>query len=233
MRFFRKIIQKTGFDIHRYQKQADFWQYLNSLNIKTILDIGANVGQFAKEAREKIPEVMIYSFEPLKEIYQKLNKEFKTDKRFQSFNFALGDKTEKIIMNKSSYSPSSSILSMSDNHKRLFPHTKEHTEEIIYVKRLDDMSINIKLDREILIKIDVQGFENKVIDGGVNTFKISKVILIENSFIELYKDQATFDKTYQKLKSLDFVYNGSLQQKVNKETGEIISQDSIFLKQEL
>jgi len=201
--------------------------WIKNQNIKTVLDIGANVGQFVKEIRERLSEAQIYSFEPLKECFEKL---LKID-GLKAFNFALGDKEGVVEMNKSRYSPSSSLLQMSDAHKTLFPHTKEHSPEKIEVKRLDDIKLNLK--PEILIKVDVQGFEGKVIEGGAETFKKAKVILIENSFVELYQDQPLFDKIYQKLKSLGFEYQSSKEQKINKHTGEVISEDSIFVRRGL
>lgn len=226
----RKFIQKTGFDLHRYRPGPDKLSYLCLFNLRTVLDIGANVGQFAKEIREKLPEAKIYSFEPIKECFDKLNENMKKDKNFEAFNFALGDKNEKLEMHKSFYTPSSSILEMAEAHKKLFPHTKENKLEQIEVKRLDNIASSLSLGKEILIKVDVQGFEDKVIEGGKETFKKARVILIENSFVELYKGQPLFDDIYEKLKSLGFVYKGSLQEKLDQKTGQIIFEDSLFIK---
>ncbi len=227
---FRKIIQKTGFDLHRYKPKPDKLAWLKDKDIKTVLDIGANTGQFASEIRAILPNAQIYSFEPIRECFEELSSRGDSSGKFKTFNFALGDKNGEMPINKSAYSPSSSILWMSDVHKELFPHTKEHTQEKIEVKQLDGIIPNLNLEREILIKVDVQGFEDKVIIGGVETFKLAKVVLIENSFVELYEDQPLFDNIYEKLKELGFEYRGSLQQKLNKETGEIISEDSIFVR---
>lgn len=200
------------------------------MNVKTVLDIGANVGQFAKEIRSSLPESQIYSFEPLKECFTVLAKEFEADTKFKAFNYALGEKANQTIIHKSAYSPSSSILNMSLTHKELFPHTKEHTTEKIEIKRLDDITDSLGLEKEILIKVDVQGFEDKVIAGGEQTFKKARAVIIETSFTELYENQPSFDSIYEKLKSLGFKYSGSLQQKLDKHTGAIISEDSMFLR---
>lgn len=230
MHHLRKIIHKTGFDLHRYRPAADKLSCLHNLNIKSVLDIGANTGQFAKEIRGVLPEAQIYSFEPLKECFEKLNENMKTDKKFRSFNFALGEKEEKIEMHKSAYTPSSSILEMAEAHKTMFPHTKEHQSEKIEVKTLDGLSPSLNLQKEILIKVDVQGFEDKVIAGGRETFKKARAVIIENSFVELYKGQPLFDDIYEKLKELGFSYRGSLEEKVDRATGKIISEDSLFVK---
>lgn len=226
----RKIIQKTGFDFHRYRSQPDRTRLWKDLNIKTVLDIGANTGQFAKQIREQIPEAQIYSFEPLKDCFEILQKTFKKDSRFKAFNFALGEKEEELEIHKSEYSPSSSLLKMNEIHKKLFPHTKQHTEEKILVKRLDDISEEFVLKKEILIKVDVQGFEEKVILGGEKTFAIAKAVIMEVSFVELYENQPSFDIIYKKLKTLDFTYAGSLERKIDKHTAGIISEDSLFVK---
>lgn len=224
----RKIIQKTGFDLHRYQKRAQKNDYLKELDIKTVLDIGANVGQFAKEIRGVLPKAKIYSFEPILECYQKLNQNFSEDNNFQSYKIALGEKNEQLSMHKNEYLPSSSILQLSKNHTDLFPHTEKTTLEKIEIKRLDDL--NLDLEKEILIKIDAQGYEDKIISGGEKTFSSAKALIIETSFVELYKGQPLFDDIYNQVRKLGFNYKGSLQEKINKLTGEIISEDSIFVK---
>jgi FkbM family methyltransferase len=230
MHTIRKFIQRFGLDIHIYRPGPDRFSYLQTFDIQTVLDIGANVGQFAKEIRQLLPAAKIYSFEPIKECFEQLNENMKGDRNFKSFNFALGDKNEKAAINKSSYTPSSSILEMTDAHKTFFPHTKENKPEQIEVKRLDDIIRSTSLEKKILIKVDVQGLEDKVIAGGMETFKKAGVVLIENSFVELYKGQPLFDDIYEKMKYLGFVYGGNLQEKLDKKTGRIISEDSLFIK---
>lgn len=226
----RKIIQKTGFDLHRYRPAPDKLSYLRLFDLKTVLDIGANTGQFATEIRKRLPEAQIYSFEPLKSCFEALGASQAKDPQFRAFNYALGNTNEEIDMHKSAYSPSSSILQMSQVHKDLFPHTKESTSEKIQIRRLDEIAKGLDLEKEILIKVDVQGFEDKVIEGGRETIKKAKIVLIENSFVELYKGQSLFDDIYEKLKSLGFNYRGSLQEKVDQKNGQIISEDSLFVK---
>ena len=227
----KKITRFFGIELKKYKPKPNYFDFIKSLNIKTIIDIGANTGQFAKEIRTKLPNAKIYSFEPLKEVFDNLNENFARDTKFKALNMALGDKKQEVEINKSSYLPSSSILEMTDVHKTLFPHTKDHTKELAKIDRLDDVVRDLKIEKEILIKVDVQGFEDKVINGGIQTFQKARIIIIETSFKNLYFGQPTFETLYQKLKFLDFSYFGSLQQKINSKTGEIISEDSIFLKQ--
>ncbi|MEI6843441.1 MAG: FkbM family methyltransferase [bacterium] len=229
----RKIIQKTGFDVLKFRPKPNPLEWLKDKQIKTVLDVGANVGQFAKEIREFLPETKIISFEPLSDCFHKLTENMKDDNSFKAFNFALGEKDEVTTIHHSDYSPSSSILHMAHNHKSLFPHTKESRPEQITIKKLDDLDLitTEKLEQHILLKIDTQGFEDKVLKGAEKFLEHVTYIIIETSYIELYEKQPLFADIYSILTHKEFIYKGGLQQKMNGKTGQIISEDSLFVKE--
>lgn len=229
MHILRKLLRRTGIDLHKYTNQPDKLDWLKSFNIKTVIDVGANTGQFKREIREKLPCSYIYSFEPLRECYDKLKKEERTDKMFKAFNFALGDSNTTSVINKSSYTLSSSLLPMSNIHKEAFPHTKDSTPETIEVRRMDDALKDINMDMEILIKIDTQGYEDRVIRGGKDTLAKARVLIVENSFVPLYENQTLFGNIYSALTELGFTYHGALHQKIGK-NGEILFEDSLFVR---
>jgi len=226
----RKPINLLGLDIKKFRPEVDYLKFLEKYDIKTVLDIGAHVGQFAKEIRGKLPQAKLYSFEPLKDCYQELLRNMSRDKNFEACNFALGDKEGKQKINRSVSSPSSSLLTMVNLHEEMYPHTKGGSKEEIEVKRLDDIFKISDLEKEILVKIDVQGYEDRVIKGGANIISQARIVLMENSFLELYKGQALFDDIYEMMKRLGFRYQGRIHQRLNPMTGEILYEDSIFIK---
>ncbi|PIR38181.1 MAG: hypothetical protein COV34_01005 [Candidatus Zambryskibacteria bacterium CG10_big_fil_rev_8_21_14_0_10_42_12] len=225
----RKIVQKFGLDIHRYRHVPQKLNWLTKFDIKTIIDVGANTGQFAHEIRSFFKEAHIYSFEPLAECFNELKKREEQDSKFTAYHMALGDSNKKDVIHKSSYTLSSSMLSMSEKHKTSFPHTKDSTPEEITVTRMDDICKDIELVKRVLIKIDTQGFEDKVIAGGINTISQAKALIVENSFVPLYEGQKLFPDIYESLYKIGFTYRGALHQKVAKD-GEILFEDSIFVK---
>jgi FkbM family methyltransferase len=230
----RKILRAiSGYDVHRYYAMPDRLAWLPSAGIRTVFDIGANVGQFAAEIRYQLPDAQIYSFEPLSDCHQTLAAAFVHDPKFKSFNVAIGDTIGHIEMNRSSYSSSSSIRPMSDSHKRLFPHTSGSLTQAISVRTLDDVFVELRPEREILIKIDTQGYEDKVLAGGQAAFGEAKVVLIEASYLELYEGQPLFDDIYRAMRSLGFAYAGALSQNINKTTGEVLFEDAIFVKSQV
>lgn len=230
MIFRKKIqssIQKIGYSINRYTPPDYRW--ITNRGIKTVIDVGANEGQFANTINTIIPGVRIHSFEPVKKCYRSLVESNK-HLNIATYNFALGDKNYKSIINVSSHSPSSSLLKMADLHKEIFEFSQEHTTEEIEIKTLDSIEPELKIDYNLLIKMDVQGFEDKVIEGGKNTIPKAEILLIETSFKELYEKQVLFDNIYNHVKELGFYFAGNYQQTPDPKDGSILYADSVFIK---
>ena len=207
-------------------------KWLIEKNIKTIIDIGANEGQFAQKMRLLFPNAKIISFEPITQVYQQLNENFKNDKSFISYNFGLGEKEENITMWLNEYSPSSSILKMSD-HLNHFQNAKETAKINIEIKPLDKVLNKSKIETPYLTKIDVQGFEKYVIKGGQSLIKNSLIIIIEVSFCSLFENQVLFDEIYSILKSLGYKYSGNYDQLYSPVNNKILQADAIFIKENI
>jgi FkbM family methyltransferase len=229
---FKKVVRKAfltaGVDIRRTGPSPLVW--LRTQNIGTVFDIGANTGEFAALVHTLLPEATIYSFEPLKECYTRLVSKMKAVPGFRAFDFALGDRECESEMHRSKFSPSSSILSMAKLHKELFPFTEEEGTEKIRVRRLDDVAMELYCPENILVKIDVQGYEDKVILGGKELISRAKILIVEISFQTLYEGQPLFDEIYDMLRTMWFVYAGSVEQIKSPIDGSVLQSDSIFLK---
>lgn len=225
----KKQMRRFGYDIRKYHPL--FETLIKKYKITTILDIGANQGQFALKIHEELPEAYIYSFEPLKDCYDILVQNLeKKQIKFKAFNFALGDVNGETKIQLNNFSPSSSILHITNAHKKLYPKSKETNERTIIVKRLDDVANELRLTDNILIKIDVQGFEDRVIKGGTQVISRAKIVLIENSFIPLYENQALFDDIHKLLTNLGFSYYSHGDQHWNEKTNELVYEDSIYIR---
>jgi FkbM family methyltransferase len=224
----KRVLRRAGFDVVKYHPLYDF--LLEKYRIDTILDIGANVGQFAMEIHEHLPEAMIYSFEPLKDDFEKLEEMGSKLPKFKAFNFALGETNGIMEIEKSSFSPSSSFLTMSETHKNLYPKSADLTKETVVIKKLDDIADEMNTNGNMLIKLDVQGFEDKVILGGKNLVTKARMLVIETAFTKLYEGQPLFDDIEALVHPLGFRYNGTRETHWNKDSGELLYQDSIFVK---
>ncbi len=222
------VLRGFGYDL---VKHHSFWDDIaKPRGIKTILDIGANDGSFARRMRKEFPSAQIVSFEPLGDAYQALTERMRGDTKFQAYNLALGENSGESVIHRSASNPSSSLLPMGALHKKLYPKSADHTEEKITLARLDDTLRGVSLEKPILVKIDVQGFEASVIRGGKEVLSKADIILVENSFVSLYDGQALFGEIHDLLKNLGFSYRGRSETHYNTQTKEPIYEDSVFVK---
>lgn len=223
MNLFKKLYYKLGLISKPVNNH-----YLQHRNIEYILDIGANTGQYALAINKILPLAKIISFEPILSCYEELLINTQNINAV-SKNYALGEFNEIKNINISAYSPSSSLLNMATLHKTEFKGTDYIKTEQINIKRLDDIFSELAIKGNYTIKIDVQGYEDKVIKGGLETLIKADSILVETCFEELYEGQLLFDGLYNLLTDNGFIYRGNYNQFYNKENGRILYADSFFI----
>lgn len=237
-KYLKNIVSKPllllGLKISRVPRGVSSYRWLRNLNINTVIDIGAGKGNAALEFHRIFPHAHIYSFEPLRDCFEQMNKKLKSIRNFRSFNLALSDQSGEETIYRSSYSGSSSLRPMSQYHKDIFPITAGQSQQTIKVETLDDIMSDLELKKSILIKMDVQGLEDKVIKGGEKTIKEAEVVIAETSFKEFYQDQPLFADIHNFLSNLGFVYSGSWAPELRSPLdGSLLQQDSIFIKEKL
>lgn len=225
-----KIKSALSPEYRRVRKDRWKYRWLPPLSIRTVLDIGANIGQFAGRIRHALPDAQVYSFEPVKDCYDQLTSKFEGDARFRAFPFALGESESTAVIHRCAHRPASSLLEQSDLLKRAYPQAAAAEAENITIRVLDDVAATLDLAPNILVKIDVQGYEDRVIRGGQKTLAAAKVVLMEISFQKLYEGQLLFDGLYDLLRPMGFAFRGFQGQAQAPDTGEIIFADAIFLK---
>ena len=220
-------IRQKGLSTRMFASLDQPW--LAKANINTVFDIGANTGQFAGVIHEVLPMAMIYSFEPLEDCCRKLRARMRDVGNFRVFNIALSDTNGEIILHRNENSASSSVLPMTDLHRQNFPFAVQNYPVKVKSMKLDDVTRHLEIANNMLVKIDVQGFEDKVIAGGEDTIRKAEILILETSFVPLYAGQPLFQDIYDCLKE-HFRYGGALEQVVSSVNGMPIYEDSIFVK---
>jgi hypothetical protein len=121
---------------------------------------------------------------------------------------------------------------MTNLHREAFPQSGQETSEEITIRRLDDVLAPLKIDREILLKLDVQGYEDKVLAGSQEVLTRARALVIEVSFRKLYEDQPLFDDVYATLRAKGFAYQGNLYQLLDNRDGSVVQADALFLRED-
>ncbi len=204
------------------------WRLLSRYNPVAILDIGANDGYSVALFRKIFPTARILSFEPLQDCFQLVQSKINELPPGRAFHCALGDEDGTSTIHRSEFSPSSSLLPMDVLHQTEFPYTSSTREETIRIRRLDSMAQELELNGPFIAKIDVQGFEDRVIRGGEQTLRKASAIVVELSTYSLYKQQASFAGVHSQLEAMGFVFRGTIDQMFSPKDGRILQFDGLF-----
>lgn len=206
---------------------------LRNAGIHTVIDVGANIGQFAKYIRSMLPEARVVCFEPLPAPFQELSAWANKQKgRVSVHNVALGEKDGLVEMfQHSDFSPSSSLLHSTPVSHSYYPFTKRETPVEVRLASLDNVldHFEITLEPGILIKLDAQGYEDRVIRGARRTFAKASACISEIDFDTLYAGQCTFSEVWRLLDDLGYRYAGNFDQTYAID-GHVIFADALFIR---
>ena len=187
---------------------------------KSILDIGANVGQFYNEIKNIFPNSYYYLIEGSEScevVLETLNVDYSicllSDSK-KEVDFYIR-KNEPRCTGNSIYRENTSFY---DDDQILIE--KKQT------KTLSNLLNNQKFD---LIKIDVQGSEIDIINGGLDIIKEAKGILMEVSLMEYNQNAPTKDFVYEYMDNLGFKPVELIGNINHPLTYELIQQDILFL----
>lgn len=135
--------------------------------VRCIFDVGANVGQSAARFSREFPSAQIYSFEPVKQTFARLQTCAATLSRVRAFNRAMGEVRGKLPIYPGSDSGTNSMIATST---RAISGTEQ-----VDVDTIDLFCADNAIDRIDLLKIDVEGFEPQVLAGADRMLRESKI----------------------------------------------------------
>jgi len=179
---------------------------LKEFKIDVIFDIGANEGQFGGFMRDLGYKGKMVSFEPLTKAYKTLVANSRNDSLWQvAPQMAIGDEDGEITINIANNSESSSILNMLESHTAADGASVYVGKEMVKIRKLDSVySEYVDSKSKIFLKIDTQGYEDRVLNGASRLLEQTIGLQLELSLIPLYNNQKLFDEMTTQLKSIGF-----------------------------
>jgi FkbM family methyltransferase len=232
----RKILNPLGADLVRiHQNPKHTLLGLKGFPVRSIIDVGANEGQFAKMISRFFPDAHLYCFEPLPEPFTKLKAwAGGQNGRVEVFNVAVGDHEATVEMNRHvQFSPSSSLLRTTKINEAIYPFMQKQSSISVPLTTLDKLMANLSepVLPDLLIKLDVQGYEDRVIRGGTETIRKARACIVEAGIDSLYETQATFEEMVGLFSELGFQYSGNLEQ-TYADDGHVIYLDAVFVNRQ-
>jgi FkbM family methyltransferase len=168
----------------------------------TLIDIGANKGQFSLAFRGLQPQARIIAFEPLPEAAETYLRVFAGDEGVELHRVAIGETEGELDFHVTNRTDSSSLLAPGPAQEIAFGVSEDRTISV-RASRLESCIQLSRLEHPILMKIDVQGAELQVVRG-CDQLEAADYIYVELSFLELYEGQATVEQVFDYLGSRGF-----------------------------
>ena len=229
-RLAKKSFRFFGFELTRYRTQGP--SPLLHHKIGLLLDVGANIGQYALLSRGEGYAGKIISFEPLSMAHSVLKETAKSDSLWVIHErCAIGATNGEIEINIAGNSYSSSILPMLPAHSDAAPQSVYVGKDSAKIITLDSIFYDYRTARErVFLKIDTQGFERAVLEGAENCLRDIQAIQLELSLVALYEGQELYDYFFSYLKNAGFEIWSFVPGFTDSRTGQSLQFDAVFVR---
>lgn len=178
----------------------DPWPWLRSAySFGTLLDIGANKGDYGAFIANYLNVERAYFFEPQAACFSQIREFTKGLPHAEILQMVLSEESGTVSFHEANQNPSSSMLPLNRAHTAAFPEIRQTREFKVEAHRLDDVMASRDMPGDIIIKMDVQGVEDRVVRGGTTVFRKARTVVVEMSFVPLYQGQALFEEVHATL----------------------------------
>jgi len=144
-------------------------------NLKTFMDIGANIGLISRCVRRHSPKCKCYIIEPLESNFT-LAMQNNIDSTGANMGIGKVMDSKELLVDGSEWMASSTKFGYNQRTESFPIYPLDWYTELFEIRDID------------LIKIDVEGMECEVIEGATNTLKHTKKVVAELHSTELRKD---------------------------------------------
>ena len=212
---------------HRVAATVEHLEAISFCAPATLIDVGANKGQFSTAVRGLRPEAVIHAFEPLPVAADRFASVFRGDPLVHLHRLAIGAESATSTFFVADREDSSSLLKPGKGQQEAYGvGAKEQIK--VEVRPLGSVIDLAALPAPVLLKIDVQGTELDVLKG-IESLDPFDFIYVELSFVVLYEGQCLFEDVRAHLAGRGFSLRGVFNQSVTSAFGPTQA-DCLFVR---
>ncbi len=232
----KRAVRRLGFDLNRYlpttSARAQLMAMLSAHGVNLVFDVGANIGQFGRLLREVGYRGRIVSFEPLSFEHEQLLKISRKDALWEvAPRAAIGSEDGEIEIHVAGNSSSSSILDILAEHAMAAPESRYIGKERVALRRLDSIAADfLRPDSVLFLKIDTQGYEDRILRGATEFLGKVNGIQLELSLVPLYEGQLLYDEIVDKLITNGFELWAMWTCFADPRSGRLLQVDATFFR---
>lgn len=205
---------------------------LRSFQVNCVLDVGANVGQYAKELRAGGYRGRIASFEPTSAALPALRKAAAKDPKWDVYPFALGSEDTTAEINTDPRTLSS-LLPASEFGQQWSDRLQHQGTETIQVRRLDGVIDEVAAGLDDLrgyLKMDTQGFDLEVFGGAKGCLDQVVALQSEVACVPIYEGMPRLQEQLSTYEGAGFEIAGMYQVSRDPSTLRVIEFDMVMVR---
>jgi FkbM family methyltransferase len=236
MTLLQRLARRLGYDLTLRRKarphEAQLAAVLERFAISCVLDVGANVGQYALMLREGGFGGRIVSFEPLADAHATLARRAAGDRGWQiAPRMAIGDRDGEVLLEVSAESDMSSILPQSELLRSISPSSAVLRSERAPMARLESAAQPyLAPEDRIFLKIDTQGFEPQVLAGAGALMARLCGLQLEMSLVPCYEGEVGFRAMLDRLAEGGFEPYLFIPGYFERKLGRQLQLDGVFMR---
>jgi FkbM family methyltransferase len=237
--FVQSGLRALGLELQRFHprssQDAHLRACLSEHRVNLVLDVGANIGQYAKRLRGRTGyRGRIVSFEPMLAAHSALCEAARRDPLWEvAARAAIGAEQGTVTLNVAHNLLSSSLLPMLASHVNAAPESSYSGTESVPLMPLDVLARQyLREDSTVFLKIDTQGYENQVLEGARATLRRAVGVQLELSLVPLYADQQLMPEMIAKMTDSRFDLWGIWPAFADAATGRVLQVDAVFFRKD-
>jgi FkbM family methyltransferase len=202
---FHGLLRRLGYDVIRFPAGTNaskaFLQLVAATDVSTVVDVGANRGNFGRLIRAQGFEGKIVSFEPVARTFEQLEAAVRGDESWSAYHLGLGATSGRWKINVHGSDELSSLLNLSPLGESMLGAARG--TETVDIARLDEIYDEL-VGAPAVVKLDTQGFDMAVVRGAGGVLDRIRGLQLELPIHPAYENAPDFLESLAELRVLGY-----------------------------